>query len=197
MNKTKVNSIAVDIAECALFVALMSVFTLFVKIPFYPVPLTFQTTICILAGLLLGAKKGAVSMAVYCFTGLVGIPVFSGMSGGFAYVLQPTFGYIIGFIASAAVAGAVAGRKGLPFRRYVEGALSALLVNYLIGIPHFALIWKFYLNNADLGKYVIEYNLLYIPKDAVLSIIAAVAAWQVLPYIHRRVKSTLKKDSSD
>ena len=177
--------IAAAIAECALFVTLMSIFTLFVKIPFYPVPLTFQTVISVLAGLLLGWKKGAISMAVYCFAGLVGIPVFTGYSGGIAYVLQPTFGYIIGFIASAAVAGIIGGRKGLPFWRYLVAAVAAFVVNYAVGIPYFSLIWQFHLQNADLGHYIVIWNVLYMPKDFVLCVSAAVLAWKVLPVLDK------------
>lgn len=183
MKRINKRFLAVDVAECAIFVALMCIFTLFVSIPFYPVPLTFQTVISVLAGLLLGWKKGAVSMAVYCFMGLIGIPVFSAFGGGFAYVLKPTFGYILGFIASAAVAGLIAGRAGLPFWRYIVGALAAFAVGYAIGIPYFALIWQFYLKSNELGKYVVEYNLLYMPKDAALCILAAIVAWKVLPAI--------------
>ena len=57
-NRTK------DIVYTAIFVALMIIFTLFVSIPFYPVPLTFQTVICIMSGLIAGAKRGAAAMAV-------------------------------------------------------------------------------------------------------------------------------------
>ncbi len=185
MKRSKVKKLTADIAECALFVAIMSVFTLFVKIPFYPVPLTFQTVISVLAGFLLGWKKGAVSMAVYCFCGLVGIPVFSGFSGGVAYVLQPTFGYIIGFIFSATVAGLIAGKPHLKVWRYIIAGIAAFAVNYLIGIPYFAVIWKFYLGNSDLWYYILIWNVLYMPKDAVLCILAAVLAWQVSPFIRR------------
>lgn len=194
----KVNKrfLAVDVAECAIFVALMCIFTLFVKIPFYPVPLTFQTVISVLSGLLLGWKKGAASMAVYCIMGLIGIPVFSSYGGGFAYVAQPTFGYIIGFIAAAAVAGLIAGKSGLPYWRYIVAALAAFAVNYVIGIPYFALIWQFYMQKPDLWKYVVEYNLLYMPKDAVLCILAAVLAWRVLPVIDKG-RGKLKSKSSE
>jgi biotin transport system substrate-specific component len=194
----KVNSklLAVDLAECAIFVSIMSVFTLFVKIPFYPVPLTFQTVISVLAGLLLGWKKGAISMAVYCVMGLIGIPVFANFGGGFAYVMQPTFGYILGFIASAFVAGLISGNKKLPLWRYIVAALAAFLVNYAIGIPYFALIWQYYMGKPDLGKYIVEYNLLYMPKDLALSLLAAILAWRVSPIIgkgHNALKAQGEK----
>ena len=85
MNSQK--RIAADIAECALFVALM-VAAAFIKIPF-PVPLTFQTVVSVLAGLLLGAKKGAAAMAVYAFMGLAGLPVFAA-GGGIYYIFKPS-----------------------------------------------------------------------------------------------------------
>ena len=58
--KTKTKFLAVDIAECALFVVLM-VAAAYIQIPFPLVPLTFQTVISVLAGLLLGWKKGTIS----------------------------------------------------------------------------------------------------------------------------------------
>ena len=78
MKKVNGKMLAVDIAECAIFAALM-VAGAYISIPVPPplVPLTFQTVIAVLAGLLLGAKKGVISMAIYCFMGLIGIPEFS------------------------------------------------------------------------------------------------------------------------
>ena len=187
MEKTKkanAKLIAADIAECALFVALMTAGAN-ISIPFFPVPLTFQTVLSVLAGLLLGWKKGAVSMIVYCVAGLIGIPVFTNLGAGFAYVFRPTFGYVIGFILSAITAGLLVRRSGLPFWRYAVAAVVAFAVNYAVGLPYFALIWQFYLHSPDLGKYVIEFNVLYMPKDLALCLLAAVLAWRVLPHIRK------------
>lgn len=198
MKKVNGKLLAVDIAECAIFVALMCIFTLYVKIPFWPVALTFQTVISVLAGLLLGWKKGAISMAVYCFMGLIGIPVFSSSAaGGFAYVCQPTFGYIIGFIAAAAVAGLISSKPALPLWRYIVGAIAAFAVNYLFGIPYFSLIWKFYMHRSDLSQFIVTYNFLYMPKDAVLCVIAAFVAWKVLPVISRGRKKVVTEESAE
>ncbi|MDE6667802.1 MAG: biotin transporter BioY [Clostridia bacterium] len=182
--KTSAKLIAADIAECALFVALMTAGAN-ISIPFFPVPLTFQTVISVLAGLLLGWRKGAISMAVYCVAGLIGIPVFTNLGGGIAYVLKPTFGYVLGFILSALVAGLLVRKDGLPFWRYMIAAVAAFIVNYAVGLPYFAIVWQFYLNSPDLGKYVVEFNLLYMPKDLALCLLAAVLAWRVLPHIRR------------
>lgn len=184
MKKVNGKMLAVDIAECAIFAALM-VAGAYISIPVPPplVPLTFQTVIAVLAGLLLGAKKGVISMAIYCFMGLIGIPVFSA-GGGVFYVLKPSFGYIIGFIFSAFTAGIISGRKGLPFWRYLVGALAAFLVDYAVGIPY--CIVAAHLNGvSDLVKILITGNLIFMPKDAVLCSLAAILAWRVLPYIDR------------
>lgn len=182
--KTSKKLLAVDIAECAVFVVLMIV-SAFVKIPFPFMPLTFQTVISVFAGMALGAKKGVISMSVYCFMGLVGIPVFSS-GGGFSYVLMPSFGYILGFIGGAFTAGLICGREGLPVWRYFVGGVAAFLVNYIVGVPYFILIWQFYLQRAELAYSVVQYNLIFMPKDLILSVLAALLAWRVSPFISRR-----------
>ena len=184
----KVNgkSLAVDLAECALFVALMTA-AAYIQIPFPLVPLTFQTVIAVLAGLLLGAKKGAVSMAVYAFIGLVGIPVFTA-GGGIFYFLKPSFGYIIGFILSAWVAGIIAGRAGLPMWRYILAAMAAFIADYLIGIPY-CIVCAHLSGVENLTNLLIVGNLIYMPKDAALCFLAAVLARRVVPYVGSKVRA--------
>ena len=78
-----------DLILCALFTALSAIGA-FIRIPVPLVPFTLQITFTTLAGLLLGSKKGAISVAVYVLMGLIGIPVFT-QGGGFSYVLKPMF----------------------------------------------------------------------------------------------------------
>lgn len=180
------NTVAVNIAECGIFVALMTA-AAYIQIPFPLVPLTFQTAVSVLAGLLLGAKKGAVSMSVYAFAGLAGLPLFSA-GGGIYYVLKPSFGYILGFIAAAFVAGIIAGKADLPVWRYVVAAMAAFLVNYAIGIPYCIICAKF-LGVQNLVNLLITGNLIYMPKDAALCALAAILSRRVCPAIGRAVKN--------
>ena len=177
----KSKGFAGDLAKSAIFVVLMVV-AAFIQIPFFPVPLTFQTVVAILAGLLLGAKYGTISIAVYVFMGLLGLPVFTN-GGGFAYVLQLTFGYLLGFVAAAFVAGLIAGRGRPSFLRMVIAAVAGFFINYCIGLPYFILIWTVYMQNGGVVGILITGNLLYMPKDFVLSLLAACLAWKVLPVI--------------
>lgn len=174
---------ATDIAECGLAVALM-VAGAFIKIPFPMVPLTFQTVVAVLSGLLLGWKKGMIAMGVYAIMGLVGVPVFSSEPfGGFSYVLKPSFGYILGFIASAGVAGIRYNTADKLWQKIVL-ALTAFLADYMVGIPYFIAVWQ--LNSyGGLWSAVVTYNLIYMPKDAVLCLLAAFIAFAVTPAIKR------------
>ena len=182
MNK---KSFARDIVYIAIFVGLMVIFTLFVSIPFFPVPLTFQTVICVMAGLLLGAKRAGLSMFIYVFMGLVlAIPVFSGGKGGPGMVVSPTFGYIIAFIPTAAAAGAVRGK--LPtasLKRYITAATAAFFVCYAIGIPYFLIIWRFYMGNTDIWQAALTFNILYMPKDLILCLAAAFLSKKLAPVL--------------
>lgn len=192
--KTSKKLLAADIAECAVFVALM-VASAFIQIPIPFMPLTFQTVISVLSGLLLGWKKGLISMAVYCFMGLIGIPVFSA-GGGIFYILKPSFGYIIGFICASCIAGLISGRSGLPLWRYIVGALAAFLADYAIGIPY-CMVAAYILNVGNLLNLFVMSNLIFMPKDAILCVLAAILAWKVLPIIDRRLNRQINKNNSE
>ena len=97
-----------ELVLCALFIALITVGT-FVRIPVGTDVYTLQFLFTLLAGLLLGARLGAVAVAAYILLGLVGVPVFAS-GGGPAYVLQPTFGYLLGFVLQAWFCGRYARR---------------------------------------------------------------------------------------
>jgi len=69
------------------------------------VPFTLQTFAIPLAGIILGAKKGTLSVIIYIFLGIIGVPVFSGFIGGLAVIFGKTGGYIISFPILALCAG--------------------------------------------------------------------------------------------
>lgn len=192
MVKYSFKLMAADIAECAIFVALM-IAGAFIKIPFPFMPLTFQTVFAILAGLLLGWKKGMLSMTAYAVMGLIGIPVFTS-GGGIFYVTMPSFGYILGFIASAGVAGIARTRK-FKFWQTLLIALAAFICDYIFGIAYFIAVWQ--LNGyAGLWHAVVTYNVVYMPKDAVLTVLAAFLSVAVSPAI-RKIRGKATKRSPE
>ena len=90
---------------CGLFAAIIAVLTL-VTIPMPSgVPITLQTFAVALCGYSLGCAKGTAATFVYVALGAVGLPVFSGMKGGFSVLVGPTGGYIYGFVGMAVLCG--------------------------------------------------------------------------------------------
>lgn len=81
-----------------------------VPLPFTPVPITGQTFGVLLVGVLLGGRRGAMSILAYLTQGMVGLPVFAGGAGGPARLLGPTGGYLLGFVAAAWITGTLAER---------------------------------------------------------------------------------------
>ena len=112
----------------ALFAALTALGG-WIRIPFVPVPLTLQTLFVYLSGMWIGKTSGFISQAVYLAAGLAGLPVFSA-GGGPAYVLHPTFGYLIGFPCAAWVLGAMIEKVSDPCstRTLLWAGICAILI---------------------------------------------------------------------
>lgn len=124
------------LTQCALFVALITIGA-YIHIP---LPLndyyTLQLLFVLLAGLLLGTKYGAISVTVYVILGLVGVPVFAD-GGGFGYVFNASFGYLLGFIAGAWVAGWLEEHLRIgAMKRILLACYVALAVVYGFGLPY-------------------------------------------------------------
>jgi len=90
----------------ALFAALIIVGT-FLRIPIPPVPITLQTFFIYLASLVLGPFAAFLSVAIYMFLGLIGLPVFTS-GGGFAAFIGPTGGFLLGMLVASFVGGLIA-----------------------------------------------------------------------------------------
>ena len=101
-----------------------------------PIPVTMQTFAVVLAGVLLGSKRGALSQVAYLAGGLAGIPWFS-RGGGLVYILSPTFGYIIGFVVAAYIIGRLA-EKG--WDRKIKTSILAMFVGNVF-LYFFGLVW--------------------------------------------------------
>ncbi len=170
-----------DLCLCAVFAALTAVGA-FIKIPVPVCPFTLQLLFTTLAGLLIGKKLGALSVAVYVIIGLLGVPVFT-QGGGFGYVLQPTFGYLIGYIAGAFVTGAIAGNNKEPkLLRLLTASIAGLLVVYLFGMAYLYLICSYALGTPyTIGAVALYCFVLAAPGDIALCVIASIIAKRVIP----------------
>jgi len=112
-----------------------------VEIPLWPVPITGQTLGVIVVGAALGAWRGAAALTTYMLVGLAGLPVFAGFTGTVAALGKPSFGFIVGFIASAFVAGWFAQRAWdrKPLLAFAGFALASIMP-FVFGVPYMAFI---------------------------------------------------------
>ena len=79
-----------------------------IKIPFYPVPMTMQTLVVLMIGIVFGWKLGLATISLYLFEGIIGLPVFSGTPEkglGLVYFTGPTMGYLLGFLVAVYISG--------------------------------------------------------------------------------------------
>jgi biotin transport system substrate-specific component len=94
-----------DLCHIALFVAVISVCAQ-IQIPMpLGMPLTLQTFAIMLAGIVLGAKKGMIASFAYVLLGAFGVPVFSAFTGGLGIIFGRTGGFILSFPLLALAAG--------------------------------------------------------------------------------------------
>lgn len=178
-----------DMVLCALFAALISI-SAYLSIPMpTSVPISLQPFFAMLAGAILGSKRGAISMALYMMIGLIGIPVFSGGTGGFGLILSPTFGYIIGFIACAYVTGFIVEQSRK--RNFTFGLIIApfvgVLVDYLVGVPYLFVIFNTVMGNAISPYVALTYGFFpYIALDIVKAGVVAVMALSIVPTLSKQ-----------
>ena len=172
-----------DMILCAMFVALIAVGA-FLKVPVPVVPFTLQYLFTMLAGLLLGAKKGMLAVCAYILLGLFGLPVFA-QGGGIGYIFQPSFGYIIGFALGAFVTGAIANRTGRPgYGRLLAANFAGLAIVYFLGMVYYYVISNFYLGSPiGLWPLFLYCFLLAVPGDIVLCIVGAALGRRLIPLI--------------
>ena len=173
-----------DIVLVALFAALLVVLSLIPPIPVsvVPVPITLQLLGVMLAGLMLGARMGALAVLVYVGLALLGIPVLPGGRAGLAVLAGPSAGFLLGMIPGAAVTGWLAGPPvaatgravGMQIARcWFAAAFGSMGVVYLVGIP-----WMATVAGMDLAK-ASWAMLVFVPGDLVKAVLAAVIAQRV------------------
>ena len=169
----------------ALFTALTAVGA-FIRIPTVWVSFTLQIFFTFLAGILLGPGWGALSQLIYVLLGLAGVPIFT-QGGGFGYIFNVTFGFLLGLIPCAAVTGAIAGKK-VPRSplRLALACVAGLAVLYAIGLPYMALILNVHLGKGlDAATILKTGMLIFLPWDGLKILAAVVLSKALLPVVER------------
>lgn len=166
----------------------------FIRVPLPLIPFTLQTLFVMLSGLLLGSRTGGSAVFIYMAAGLAGLPVFTG-GGGVGYILKPSFGYIIGFVAGAYVAGLIAERGTLTFKRAVAACAASLGVIYALGIGYYVLLTLLYFNGTiELWPLFLNFVLLTLPGDVLKLFAAATISVRLRPVLSFVTKEKQKTD---
>lgn len=167
---------------CSLFVALMSISS-YIKIPTPLLPVTLQTAMCMLTVLTLGQKRAFVAIFCFIMGGLIGLPLFSS-GGGFSYVFRVTFGYLIGFLLSTLVVGALIKNKKYTFRNCFVATIFGVLVVHIVGTTYMYFLMNYYLvTPISIGKAMLVGSIMFLPTDIILSALACVLAIRSYPFI--------------
>ena len=127
----------------ALMTAITCIFApMAIPIPVSPVPISLTNLVIMISIYVLGFKDATISYIVYLLLGLVGLPVFSGFTGGLGKLAGPTGGYLIGFIFLALIAGLFVDK--FPKNRIlaVVGMLIGMAITYIFGTEWLAIQLK-------------------------------------------------------
>jgi len=148
------------LTQTAIAVAVLAISGIF-TVPVGHLNITLQWLAAMLASAAMG-RRAAAAFGAYLFMGLCGLPVFS-RGGGFHYILQPSFGYLLGMAAMLVLMGLIIPNKPLKIWHF----LLATAGMYAVGIPYFLIINP---------KVPVAALLAYIPADLVKCVIAVLAA---------------------
>ena len=141
-----------------------------IPLPGTPVPITLTPLVVVLAGLWLGPRAAAASMALYLAAGAAGLPVFAPMGApGVLRLLGPTGGYLIAYPVAAFVAGWL-GERSTSFLTRAGAAAVGMLAIYVGGLAQLTII------TGSLGRAALLGALPFAALDAVKAVVAALAS---------------------
>ncbi|WMJ84847.1 biotin transporter BioY [Oscillospiraceae bacterium LTW-04] len=161
-----------DLCFIGIFTAVIVVLAQ-ISIPMpYGVPMTLQTFAIPLAGIVLGARKGALSTLTYILLGAFGVPVFAGFTGGLGIVFGPTGGFILSFPLMALAAGI--GSECNNNTGLVCGLIAGAVINYICGMLMFSLV-----TSRSLTTAFVACVLPFIPTSIIKMVLAAILGVKV------------------
>jgi biotin transport system substrate-specific component len=163
----------------------------------WPIPVTGQTFAVLMIGALLGARRASLSVLVYIMEGAAGLPVFAHGRNGFAVLLGPTGGYLVGFVVAAYVVGLLA-EKG--WDRRIGTTVLAMIFGNLV-IYAFGLLWLccmiFLLRlQVGSGRVLVEGLYHFIPGDLLKIAMAAIllpTGWRLLGRTNLQAKENKQR----
>ena len=158
-----------ELTKMALLVAILCVSAyIIIPLPFSPVPLVITNLVLALVAYLLSPKQTFITVFIYLLIGAIGLPVFSGGTGGWAHLTGPTGGYLLGYLVGYTALSAWKGKRYNVWRYMGVGVFVTIPLVYIFGMA-----WLMYLLHINLYKAFMVGALPFIPLDIVKTIFAA------------------------
>ncbi|MFZ4564902.1 MAG: biotin transporter BioY [Prochlorococcaceae cyanobacterium] len=146
-------------------------------------PITAQVPAVLLTALVCGPRAGLLASVAYLTLGLVLLPVFQD-GGGFDYLLQPSFGFLAGFIPAAWFCGRLARQPGMnTLERLFGTAVLGLLLIHLSGVLNLLLGALVHRWSESLPQLVLTYSLLALPGQLLMCAVVALLARLLRPLL--------------
>lgn len=173
---------SVNVREMALIAVMAAVTCVLgpLSVPIGVVPISFTNLAVYLAIYVLGCRRGALSYVVYLLIGLVGVPVFSGFTGGVGKLFGPTGGYLIGFVFMALLCGWFIDKFDCKVVPSFAGMILGTIVCYAFGTA-----WLAYQAGMSFSAALAAGVLPFVVGDVVKMVIAAVVGPQVRRQLRR------------
>lgn len=173
MNQSKWS--AKEIALIGLLAGIMCVLSPFsIPIPFSLVPISLGFLVIYFEVLVFGLRRGVISVLIYLLLGIVGLPVFTGFSGGIGKALGPTGGYLIGYIFLAIILGMFVEKWPTNLVLIFLGMMLGSAVCYLFGT-----IWYSYQAHLSFLAALSQAVVPFLPGDLLKMVIAMIVGTQV------------------
>ncbi|MFS0783992.1 biotin transporter BioY [Bacillus sp. 1P06AnD] len=166
-----------DMTQVALFAAIMGVLGLLppITLGFTPVPITMQTIGVMLAGGILGAKRGGGSLIVFLLIVAAGLPLLSGGRGGPSVFVGPSAGYLFGYIPVAFLIGYSVERmrKVTFFKMFIVNVVFGIILLYACGVTVQAFV-------MDLSIiHVLKISLVFLPGDFLKIVLSSYLVYRI------------------
>ena len=168
-----------------MFIALITVCS-WISIP-TTVPFTLQTFGVFAAVGILGGKLGTIAVIGYVILGTIGVPVFSGFSGGVGVIAGTTGGYIVGFIFAALAMWLVEKILGRKPWVLILSMIAGLIVCYAFGTAWFMIVYTAKTGTVGLGAVISWCVVPFIIPDAVKIACAAIITEKAGKYIYAKL----------
>ena len=167
------NNKTIEITKIGIITALLCIIAP-LSSPIGVIPISFTNLIIYLAIFALGSKKGLISYLVYLVIGFIGMPVFSGFSGGPGKLFGPTGGYLFGFIFIFIISGLFIDKNYKDKKNTIIGMILGTAVCYFFGT-----FWLNFQTNMGLQAAFMAGVIPFIPGDLIKIVIAAFAGEKI------------------